>query len=220
LSDGAATGPAPGTAGAAAPGFTGSAAPGVAPEGAATVDPDRAATIDPDRAVIVVFGAAVRPGGRPSPTLRRRVAAAARLGRTLEEALLLPTGGVGRHGPAEARVMAVLLQHFGIPAGRILEEPTAADTLESARAVAALLPGHRGRVLAVSSGYHLRRCVLLLRLMGLRAEAGAAARAAPGFRAGHLHLREWAATPYDAALAVWHRWRGHQRRGAGDRRRA
>ena len=50
-------------------------------------------------AVIVIFGAAVRPGGRPSTTLRRRVEAAAAFGSRLAAPLFLPTGG----GPLTAR---------------------------------------------------------------------------------------------------------------------
>src|ERR1700727_549370 len=52
---------------------------------------------DPD-ATIVIFGAAVRPDGGPSGTLRNRVAAAARLGSRFKRPLFIPTGGEGRFG--------------------------------------------------------------------------------------------------------------------------
>ena len=86
-------------------------------------------------AAIVIFGAAVRPDGQASGTLRRRVEAAARFGATLQAPLFIPTGGVGRHGPAEAQVMAALLGDLGVDPARIMPEPTATDTLSSVRAV-------------------------------------------------------------------------------------
>ncbi len=90
-------------------------------------------------AVVVIFGAAVRPGGRPSTTLVLRVEAAAAFASRFAEPLFVPTGGVGRHGPSEASVMAGLLEGRGVPPSRILLEETGTDTLSSARAVVALL---------------------------------------------------------------------------------
>lgn len=165
-----------------------------------------------DRPVIVIFGAAVRPDARPSQTMQRRVSAAVALAEGLREgpaaAVFVPTGGRGRHGPEESAVMAKLLRDWGIAPERILEEPTGTDTLSSARAVAAMLRGWRGPVYAVSSGYHLRRCAVLLRLLGLRVAGARAAVPGPGFSDLRWRLREVPALPYDAVLAAWHRLRG------------
>jgi vancomycin permeability regulator SanA len=154
---------------------------------------------------IVIFGAAVRRDGSPSNALRRRVEAAAELGRTLADPLFVPTGGAGRHGPAEAVVMAGLLHAMGVRAGAILQETTGTDTLSSVRAVARLLRGRRGLVFAATDAYHLPRCLVLLRLAGLRAQAcpppaGPAARAL--CRRWYWRLREVPAPPYDAALLL------------------
>jgi vancomycin permeability regulator SanA len=158
---------------------------------------------------IVIFGAAVRPDSRPSETMRRRVTAAVELGEALGgDVIFVPTGGQGQHGPAESAVMAKLLRDWGIDPARILEEPTGTDTLSSARAVAAMLWGRAEAVHPVSSGYHLRRCAVLLRLMGLPVARGRAAAPGPGFSDLRWRLREVPALPYDAALAVWHRLRG------------
>jgi len=159
-------------------------------------------------AAIIIFGAAVRPDGTPSPTLRRRVEAAARHGEALATPpVYLPTGGQGRYGPPESEVMAGLLQALGVPAARIRQEPTGDDTLSSVRAVAAMLRGHRGAVFAATSRFHLPRCLLLLRLAGLPSRpvpiAGATDR-----RRWWWRLREIPALPYDAALMLWHRLRG------------
>ena len=112
--------------------------------------------------MIVIFGAAVRPGGRPSTTLHRRVEAAVAFGARFTAPLFVPTGAVGRFGPSEASVMARLLESRGVPPGRILLEETGTDTLSSARAVVHLLRSREGAatVFAASSINHLPRCDL------------------------------------------------------------
>jgi vancomycin permeability regulator SanA len=159
---------------------------------------------------IVVFGAAVGPGGVPSNTLRRRVEAAAAFGACHVAPRFVVTGAVGRHGPSEASVMADLLAGFGVPAERIVLEETGHDTLSSVRACAGLLRGG-GPVHVATSAYHLPRCVLLLRI------AGVAARACPPpavpaarrlSRRWRWRLREAAALPFDAVLALWLRATG------------
>jgi uncharacterized SAM-binding protein YcdF (DUF218 family) len=156
---------------------------------------------------IVIFGAAVRPDGVPSNTLRRRVEAAAAFGLRHPGALFIPTGAVGRHGPSEASVMAGLLAGFGIASDRIVLEETGTDTLSSVRAVRRLLRACPpvGRVYAASSAYHLPRCVMLLRLAGIRARPCPP----PAFPAAlrlrtrwYWRLRECAAIPWDATLML------------------
>jgi len=156
------------------------------------------------RPAIIIFGAAVRADGGPSQTLRRRVMAAAAFGATLREPLYMPTGAQGRHGPPEAEVMGRLLQDLGVAAEDIRLEASGTDTLSSARACAAMLRGHEGPVFACSSGYHLPRCVALLRLYGLPARAAPPPEAALAWRERWWwRAREGAALPYDSALALW-----------------
>jgi len=161
--------------------------------------------------VIIVFGAAVRPNGQPSGAMLDRVRAAFRLGERLPDAVFMPTGGVGRHGPAEADVMAALLRDRGVAPERIRTEPTGTNTVSSVRACAELLRGHTGVVYAATSAYHLPRCVLLLRLAGLRARAcppaGSTASSSAAKR-WYWRLREVPAVPVDAALMAWLRLRG------------
>lgn len=109
--------------------------------------------------------------------------------------------------------MASLLVERGVPRERIVPEETGTDTLSSARAVATLLRG-RDTVAAVfvaSSLYHLPRCLLLLRLMGVAARAAvppAVPAAADRWRGCYWWLREAVALPYDLALALCLRLRG------------
>jgi vancomycin permeability regulator SanA len=158
-------------------------------------------------AVIVIFGAAVRPGGRPSAMLRRRVEAAATFSGRFTAPLFLPTGGVGRHGPSEASVMRGLLVQCGMAAERILLEESGTDTLSSARAVARLLRANRltAPVFAASSAFHLPRCLLLLRLFGVPARAAGPPWASAGSRwttRAWWWLREAVALPYDLILVL------------------
>lgn len=159
-------------------------------------------------AAIVIFGAAVRRGGVPSPVMRRRVDAAAAFARRFASPLFVPTGGVGRHAPSEASVMARLLtQCHGILPDRILLEETGTDTLSSAHAVARLLRARAiaAPVYAASSRYHQPRCVLLLRLFGLPARAAGPPKV-PAISnrmvRWYWRLREALALPYDAALVL------------------
>jgi len=159
--------------------------------------------------VIIIFGAAVRPDGRPSGAMLERVSAALRLGEALG-ATYMPTGGVGRHGPAEAEAMASLLRGHGVAPGRIRTEPTGRNTIGSVRACAALLAGWDSVVYAATSAYHLPRCVVLLRLAGLRAlPCPPPRRPASGShrRRWWWRLREVPALPVDAAIIAWLRLR-------------
>jgi len=154
---------------------------------------------------IVIFGAAVRPDGSPSETLRRRVEAAAAFGARQPEVLYMPTGAVGRFGKSEAAVMGDLLLGFGVRPDRIWLEETGRDTLSSVRAVARLLRGRPGAVYAATSAYHLPRCVILLRLAGVPAKPcpPPAFPAAIGLRQRYYwRLREVLALPWDVFITL------------------
>src|SRR5271168_5181905 len=161
-------------------------------------------------AVIVIFGAAVRPDGKPSQTLRHRVEAAARFGGRFCRPLFIPTGGQGRFGDAEAAVMTRLLKEAGFPDASILKEETGTDTLSSVRAVARLVRG-RSPVYACTSAYHLPRCLILLRLAGIAAcpcPPPSVPAATSWWLRWYWRVRETPALPYDALLMVWLRATG------------
>ena len=143
--------------------------------------------------VIVIFGAAVLKGGRPSRTLQARVEAAFRCGGP--GARYIATGAVGRNPPSEARVMAALLAGLGVPAAQVRLEETATDTFTSAVACARMLAGEAGPVRLASSGYHLPRCLMLMRLAGVRA-TGCKPPPPPRW-AWYWRGRETLAIPYD-----------------------
>lgn len=159
-----------------------------------------------DDAAIVIFGAAVRADGRPSPALARRI------GYGLQAsagnfAPILCSGAVGRVGPSEASVMAAALRAQGVDPARIVLDEESRDTLQSVLAAARFLKTRRlARCVVCSDGYHIPRIRLLLAVLGV-------ATAVPRGAAGSLRawwrmtLREALAIPYDLAIVLWKRRR-------------
>lgn len=138
------------------------------------------------RGVAVVLGSQVRRGGRPSGTLLARTRHAAGLYERGVAQTLLPTGGLGEHGPSEAEVMAKVLRQGGIPEARIIREDRARNTRESARFVAALAKeeGLEDLIL-VTDPLHCVRTVGAFRAEGLSVRASPAYRS-PMWRIGML----------------------------------
>ena len=161
----------------------------------------------PKRDYIIVFGAAVRANGRPSLALRRRIDAAVRLANEHPDAMIMPTGGVGAHDPAEAVVIRRTLIEAGISPARIVMETRGRDTLEQIRLCHKLLVerGDCAHIICCTSAYHQPRCALLLRLLGhqvvtpkMTASLGRVSRKTYA----KLLLKEVVALPYDAALLL------------------
>ncbi len=154
----------------------------------------------------VVLGAAVLEGGAPSAALARRVLHAARLVRDGVAATLLLTGGVGDHPPSEAEVMRDLATAAGVDPSRIVLEPCAQTTMESAARCATIIAARRWRrVLLVTDRYHLRRALLAFRAYGVEASGSAPPEGRAGTSPGRWvlsHVREAAALPW-YLLRLW-----------------
>jgi uncharacterized SAM-binding protein YcdF (DUF218 family) len=144
-------------------------------------------TVDKAFDAVIVLGAAVREGGKPSPTLVRRTRCGAALVLAGAARVLVVTGGVGDHPPAEAVVMRDIALEEGVSGDAIVVEDTAADTLASGRACSALMRS-RGwsRALIVTDDFHLARAVMIFRWFDVEAVG----HAAPGAREG-LGWRSW-----------------------------
>jgi len=171
--------------------------------------------------VIVVLGAAVWPGGQPSPALQRRVLHAVDLLQRGYALHLLVTGGVGKYPPAEAEVMRRLAVAHGIPDASIVLEDRATSTFESAWRCRDLL-GQRGwsRVLIVTERFHLARALLAFRSFGVHA-VGSAAPGKPArrlWKRAYYSLREGLALGWYLGRAVpvaLRRWRQAPGYGTG-----
>ena len=151
----------------------------------------------------VIFGAAVRPDGTPSGTLQRRVEGAWQLGRNIQNAKFLATGGQGEYGPPEAKVMKDLLLNLGANEQQILMEDQSFTTMESAFHCAAIIKQAsepHPHVTVCSSPYHNFRCQLLFRLFNIEAQRGNMPSDRPAlgtFKWLYYYFREAAAIPWD-----------------------
>ncbi len=107
---------------------------------------------------IVVLGAAVWPGERPSPALGNRTREAVELYRAGYAPLIICTGGVGTYPPSEGRVAARYAAELGVPEGAIRFEEQSTSTWSNAQG--AWDAGQKEdikRVIVVSDGFHLAR---------------------------------------------------------------
>jgi uncharacterized SAM-binding protein YcdF (DUF218 family) len=160
---------------------------------------------------IVIFGAAVRPDGRPSASLARRIGYGLTAAGTWEEAPILCSGGVGRIGPSEASVMAERLVAGGVDPRRIELDEESGDTLQSVLATARFLrQRERARCVVCSDRYHIPRIRLLLGALGVGSLPGPLAPGRGGASLPHwtrMRLREGVAIPYDLAIVLSRRGR-------------
>lgn len=167
---------------------------------------------EPRPSVVVVLGAQVLPGGRPSKTLEARTLHAARLYAAGELDLLIPTGGVGEHPPSEAEVMAGILRAEGVPEEAVVLEGEARSTWDSAWLVARIARERGiGRVLAVTDPLHSARTVAAFREAGLNAVAEPVY-SSPMWRRRGMRFGQFLR---EAGAIVWYR----TRHGVGSRSR-
>lgn len=162
---------------------------------------------------IIIFGAAVRIGGRPSAALQHRIDGAIDWAQRHPRSMIMPTGGVGDTGPSEAVAIKRALLAAGIRASRIVLEPTGRDTLESVRRCDAIMTkrGDCGRVVICTSTYHQPRCAVLFRLLGYKAIVPKVPNSMDRLSRtayARLLMKEVIGTPYDSALLLIHRARG------------
>ncbi len=162
--------------------------------------------------VAIVLGAAVWADG-PSPTLRRRVMAAAALWHDGAVTHVVCCGGLGRHPPAEAVVMRDVLRAAGVPDAAILIEDRSTTTEENLAFALPLLAGLGARtVIVVTDWYHAPRARMTARRMGL--DAGSRSPPLRGAR-WRVQVRQ-AVREVPALVAYW--WRLRRWRGDGDQR--
>jgi hypothetical protein len=164
---------------------------------------------------VLILGCAVLAGGRASPALERRVAAALETARGLSGARFVPVGGVGRHPPAEATVMAQLLRSGGVADADIVAVPRGATTIESLREawpeLRRALGAGGARVYVCTDAYHRLRCRAILRIWGVRSRSGLDPRerdATPAWLRCWQLGRDRLALGKDVPLALWWRARG------------
>jgi uncharacterized SAM-binding protein YcdF (DUF218 family) len=158
----------------------------------------------------VILGTQVLPGGRPSRTLDARARHGARLYREGRVDWIIPTGGVGRHPPSEARVMGSVLREEGVPEKVVRLEERALNTWDSARFVAEMVRGEELEgVLIVTDPLHCVRTVAAFGWAGVNAWAEPVY-SSPMWRDGWLRRRQLIR---ESGALVWY----GIRHGAGGR---
>ena len=156
---------------------------------------------------IFLLGAAVTPQGGPSPALARRIAGAARAAAADPGAAIFCSGGVGRHGPAEAVVMAGELIRMGVAPERLRMDGESCDTLQSVLAFAAFLRAERlERCVVCTDRFHMPRVRMMLAVLGVSSTEGPVTRADASWSyLMRMRAREALAIPYDVTLIAWRR---------------
>ena len=131
--------------------------------------------------VALVLGSKVEANGRPSARLRARLDKALELRQRGLCLRLIVSGGTGREGFDEARVMKQYLVGKGVPREAVFVDSAGSNTYLSARNAARLMDKHHWRsAVVVSQYFHLARAALAVRRFGV----------SPGYHA-HADFFEW-----------------------------
>jgi uncharacterized SAM-binding protein YcdF (DUF218 family) len=157
--------------------------------------------------VIIVLGAAVWPGGQPSPTLVARTGRGIDLYKAGYAPRLLLTGGKGQFPPAEAEVMRRLALQAGVAESALVVDDQATSTWDSLRNARSIMSLNGWRTaLVVSDPFHMLRARTMARDLGIEAY-GAPAAASPTSTIGRLRrfytLRESLALMWYVAVQRW-----------------
>lgn len=113
--------------------------------------------------VAVVLGNRVEPDGKPSARLAARLDCAVDVWRAGLVKRILVSGGVGKEGHDEAKVMAQYLVAHGVPADKVDQDGAGNDTFLTARHTALYLQRERlTSVMVISQWFHITRCRMAL----------------------------------------------------------
>ena len=120
---------------------------------------------------VLVLGAAVREGGKPSPALKDRTITACRLYHEgLVDTLILSGGRNPAMPISEVECMARIARAEGVPESALIRDEAGANSVASVRTTRSLAETHGwSQILVVSHDYHLARLKLLCDRAGLRA---------------------------------------------------
>jgi len=139
---------------------------------------------------IVILGAAVWADGEASPTLKRRTLHAVEKFHAGAAPLIVCSGGVGKHPPSEAEVMANLCRAHGVPEDALILEDQSTSTIQNVILSTALLKARdAASVLVVSDPYHLPRATMCFRHFGMACKGTSSAQPSTLSPARKLYMR-------------------------------
>jgi uncharacterized SAM-binding protein YcdF (DUF218 family) len=150
---------------------------------------------------MVILGSKVNPDGTLSNRLKVRLERGYELYRDGFSRKIIVSGGIGKEGHSEARVMAAYLESLSVPAGDILLDEGGKNTWQSALNFKRLADtkGFRS-VILVSQYFHLTRAKLAFKKAGIKTVYAAHARLFAEYRQFYSILRE-----VPALYAYWFR---------------
>lgn len=131
---------------------------------------DARATIDKAQQVdvIIVLGAAVWPGERPSPTLNARIQHAIELYRAGYASKIILSGGWGKYPPSEAEVMRRVMVNAGIPNDALWLEAKSRSTEENLAFSKKIMDANGWRTAIIASDpFHLYRAEMMACDLGI-----------------------------------------------------
>jgi vancomycin permeability regulator SanA len=129
----------------------------------------------------LVLGSKVEPNGTPSARLQARLDRALELYRAGYFSTIIVSGGMGREGFDEAKVMKDYLVAHGVPPDQLIVDSDGVTTFASARNTARMAHERNFHsVLVVSQYFHVPRSRLALERFGISSVYSA-----------HAHYFEW-----------------------------
>ena len=148
---------------------------------------------------IIVLGAAIWPGGIPSPSLERRIVESVRLYKDRVADYLILSGGMGVYPPEECIVMKNRAMALGIAPEKILLDPDSMSTFSSLVNCKKIMESEEfNNAIIVTDYYHVFRCAVSSKLLGLRCSIrGLKNREeTPYIKWLYYHIHEIAAIPW------------------------
>ena len=142
---------------------------------------------------VIIHGCGLIDGEKTSRLLEGRLDAAIKIYENCKvKPVIMPSGGQGPDEKiSEAQAMKNYLLEKGVPEERIILEDKSGTTMENLKNCQALIGPDHGRIALVSSNYHVYRCLLYARKIGLKC-TGIGGKVAPYYWPSAL-LREFAA---------------------------
>lgn len=121
--------------------------------------------------VIIVLGCNIVSKSGPSPCIHARTAHAAALYKQGLASEIIATGGPvenGTNGPTESEVLAYWLQDEGVPAGAIIQENRALNTIQNIDNSHAIMRQHGwNTAILVTEPFHINRATLVAHDAGM-----------------------------------------------------
>lgn len=127
----------------------------------------------------IVFGNKVENSGLPSSRLQARLDEACHLFQTRKVNNLFVSGGLGKEGFEEAKVMKTYLMKRGIPSKNIFVDNNGINTFASAQNLKTFIEQSLTpikSVVVITSYYHISRCKLALNKVGIHQVRGVSAK--------------------------------------------